>query len=169
MFDECIQIRACVLLVAFPTCLFYIHGESQQHSTAQHSTSTTTRTSPFIVPIQNKSKLRHKSSPQTTNPHSTLRLLSSRCSETKFLDSAEISLPRREGQGHDTANVHLGPVNVHVELQLVANGFDVLETLLIVGAGATDPDLDVVFDEDRGDFSDGADDALERGGDLFWE
>lgn len=65
--------------------------------------------------------------------------------------------------------MHLGSVNVHVELQLVANGFDVLETLLIVGAGATDPDLDVVFDEDRGDFSDGADDALERRGDLLWE
>lgn len=65
--------------------------------------------------------------------------------------------------------MHLGAVNVHVELQLVANGFDVLETLLVVGAGATDPDLDAVFDEDRRDFSDGADDALESGGDLLWE
>lgn len=107
--------------------------------------------------------------PPTTYPHSTLRLPSSRHLTTKLLDSAEIGLPGREGQGHDTANVHLGAVHVHVELQLVADGFDVLETFLIVGAGATDPDLDVVFDEDRGDFSDGADDALESGGDLLCE
>lgn len=63
--------------------------------------------------------------------------------------------------------MHLRAVHVHVELELVADGFDVLKAFLVIGACATDPDLDVVLDEDGGDFSDGVDDTLESGGDLL--
>ena len=48
----------------------------------------------------------------------------------------------------------------------MADGLDVLETLLVVGAGTTDPDLDLVLVEEGCDFAEGADDTLEGGGDL---
>ena len=75
-------------------------------------------------------------------------------------------LPRRESQGHDTTDVHLGSIHMHIELELIADGFDILETFLVVRPSTTDPDLDVMLDEDGSDFSDGADDTLESGGDL---
>jgi hypothetical protein len=50
---------------------------------------------------------------------------------------------------------------VHVEAELLADTLDVLETLLVVRTGTTDPDLDVVLDEKGGDFPQGADDTLE--------
>lgn len=43
----------------------------------------------------------------------------------------------------------------------MADSLDVLETLLVVGPGAADPDLDLVLDEEGCDFADGADDAFE--------
>lgn len=69
-----------------------------------------------------------------------------------------------ESEGNDAGDVHLGPKDVHVEMQLLADGLDVLEAFLVVGASSSDPDLGLVLDEDRGDFSEGADDALEGGG-----
>lgn len=66
----------------------------------------------------------------------------------------------------DTGDVHLGTENVHVEAELDADGLDVLETLLVVGTGATDPNLDVVLDEERSDLAESADDTLESGSDL---
>jgi hypothetical protein len=48
----------------------------------------------------------------------------------------------------------------------LADVFDVLETLLVVGAGTTDPDLDLVLDENGSNLAQSADDALECGGDL---
>ena len=68
----------------------------------------------------------------------------------------------------DTGDVHLGTENVHVEAELDADGLDVLETLLVVGTGAADPDLDVVLDEERGDLAKSADDTLESGG-VLWK
>lgn len=62
--------------------------------------------------------------------------------------------------------MHLRPVNLHVQVQLAANGLDVLETLLVVGAGAAHPDLHVVLDEDGGELAEGADDTLESRGNL---
>ena len=50
---------------------------------------------------------------------------------------------------------------MHLEAELLADGLDVLEAFLVVGAGATDPDLDLVLNEERCDFADGADDAFE--------
>ena len=63
--------------------------------------------------------------------------------------------------------MHLGAEDVHVEAELDADGLDVLEALLVVGTGATDPDLDLVLDEERGDLAESADDSLESRGDLL--
>jgi hypothetical protein len=62
--------------------------------------------------------------------------------------------------------VHLRAVDLHVEAELASNALDVLQTLLVVGAGTTDPDLDIVLDEERGDFPQGTDDTLEGRGDV---
>lgn len=63
--------------------------------------------------------------------------------------------------------MHFRAENVHVQIQLFADGFDVLETFLVIGTGATDPDLDFVFVEEGRDFAEGADDAFECACDLF--
>ena len=55
---------------------------------------------------------------------------------------------------------------MHVQAKLDTDRLDVLETFLVVGTGATHPDVDVVLDEERCNFTDGADDTLERGCDL---
>lgn len=62
--------------------------------------------------------------------------------------------------------MHVWPIYVHVELQLLAHGFDVFQTFLIVGACPTDPDLDFVFDKSRGEFAKSTDDAFECGCNL---
>jgi hypothetical protein len=67
----------------------------------------------------------------------------------------------------DTRDVHLRAEDVHVEAELDADGLDVLETLLVVGTGATDPDLDLVLDELGSNLTESADDTLESGSDLF--
>ena len=69
-------------------------------------------------------------------------------------------------EGHDTRDVHLRTVHVHVEAELDADGLDVLETLLVVGTGTADPDLDLVLVEQRSDLAQSADDTLEGRGDL---
>ena len=76
-------------------------------------------------------------------------------------------LARNKRKRDDTGDVHLGTENVHVEAELDADGLDVLETLLVVGTGAADPDLDVVLDEERSDLTESANDTLESGGDLY--
>lgn len=55
---------------------------------------------------------------------------------------------------------------MHVQFELFANSFDVLETFLKVGTCATDPDLDIVFDEGRRKLSKGTNDTFERRRDL---
>lgn len=57
--------------------------------------------------------------------------------------------------------MHLGSVDLHAELELLADSFDVLEALLIVGTGSSDPDIDLVLNENGGEFSEGADHSLE--------
>lgn len=83
----------------------------------------------------------------------------------KLLDGV-VHLAWNQCQWDDSGNVHLWAENVHVEVQLFADGLDVLETLLVVGTCATDPDLDLVLVEKRGDFAKGTDDTLECAGDL---
>ena len=56
---------------------------------------------------------------------------------------------------------------MHVEAELLTNILDVLETLLVVGASTTDPNLDLVLNEKRSDFPQSADDTLESGSDLL--
>jgi hypothetical protein len=68
-----------------------------------------------------------------------------------------------ESQGHDTTNMHLRAIHMHVELQFLRNTLDVLETLLIVGAGTTNPDLSLVLVENGRHFPKSADDSLEGG------
>lgn len=84
---------------------------------------------------------------------------------TKLLDVVGV-LAGDEGKGDDTGDVHLGAEDVHVELELLADGLDVLETFLVVGAGTADPDLDVVLNKERGNLAKGADDTLEGGGNV---
>ena len=57
--------------------------------------------------------------------------------------------------------MHLGAVYMHIELELRADCFDVLETFLVIGPRAANPDLHFVFDEGAGDFAEGANDAFE--------
>ena len=59
--------------------------------------------------------------------------------------------------------MHLWAINVNIELQLLADRLDVLETLLIVGTRTTDPDLDLVFDQLAADLSESSDDTLKCG------
>ena len=77
----------------------------------------------------------------------------------EFLDVA--GLARNERQWHDTRDVHLRAVDMHVEAELLADVLDVLQTLLVVGAGTTDPDLDLVLKEEGCDFPQSANDTLE--------
>lgn len=77
----------------------------------------------------------------------------------KFLDVR--CLTRYQSQGHDTADVHIWAIHMHVQLELLANGFDVLESLLIVGPSAADIYLRLVFDQRRRKFPQGTDDTLE--------
>jgi len=83
------------------------------------------------------------------------------CAE--FLDVGLLAL---QGQRHDTADVHLGAVHVHVQTQLDTGGLDVLQTLLVVGAGTADPDLDLVLLENGGNVANGANDTLEGAGNV---
>jgi hypothetical protein len=57
--------------------------------------------------------------------------------------------------------VHLGAEDVHVEAELLADVLDVLETLLVVGTGTTDPDLDIVLNKEGCNFPQSANDTLE--------
>lgn len=77
-----------------------------------------------------------------------------------------VHLAGDQSERHNARHVHLGAENVHVELELLTDGLDVPETFLVVGSSATHPDLNVVLDEEGGDFADGADDTLERRCDL---
>jgi hypothetical protein len=84
----------------------------------------------------------------------------------ELLDTSVV-LSRNESKRDNTGNVHLRTEDVHVEAELDADGLDVLETLLVVGTGAADPDLDLVLDEERSNLAESADDTLESGSDLL--
>jgi hypothetical protein len=84
---------------------------------------------------------------------------------TELLDIGS-ELAGNKGKRDDTRDVHLGTKDVHVELELLTDGLDVLQTLLVVGASTADPDLDVVLDKERSDLTKGTDDTLESGGDV---
>ncbi len=64
---------------------------------------------------------------------------------SKLLNIALI-FPRHKRQRHNTRNMHLRSKDVHIELEFFAYGFDVLESFLVIGSRATDPDLYFVLD-----------------------
>lgn len=78
----------------------------------------------------------------------------------------DMSLLPSQCQGHNSTDVHIWAVNMHVQFELFANGLDVLEAFLEVGTCAADPDLNFVLDESWGELSEGTNDTLERGRDL---
>ena len=80
---------------------------------------------------------------------------------------ARVVLSGNKSERDDAGDVHLGTENVHVKAELNADSLDVLETLLVVGTSAADPDLDLVLDEKRCDLTESADDTLESGSDLW--
>lgn len=82
---------------------------------------------------------------------------------TELLD---VGLLAEKGKGHNTTDVHLRAVDVHVEAKLLTNSLDVLKTLLVVGTSTTNPDLDLVLVQDRGNLTQSADDTLEGGGNV---
>lgn len=84
----------------------------------------------------------------------------------KLLDTSVV-LSGNESERNNAGNVHLGTEDVHVKAELDADSLDVLETLLVVGTGAADPDLDLVLDEERCDLTESANDTLESGSDLL--
>ena len=71
-----------------------------------------------------------------------------------------------EGQGHDTGNVHLGAEDSGVETQLLRSSLHVLQTLLVVGASTSYPDLDIVLNQLSRIVPQSADDTLECAGDI---
>ena len=58
-----------------------------------------------------------------------------------------------QSQWHDTRNVHLWAIDMHIQAKLNTDILDVLETFLVVGTSTSDPDLDLVLDEERRYFS----------------
>jgi hypothetical protein len=80
---------------------------------------------------------------------------------------ARVVLSGNKSKRDDAGNVHLRTEDVHVKAELDADSLDVLETLLVVGTGAADPDLNLVLDEKRCDLTESADDTLESGSDLW--
>ena len=75
-------------------------------------------------------------------------------------------LARDKSERDDTRDVHLRAKDLHVKAKLKSNILDVLETLLVVGTGTTNPDGSLVLDEKRGHLAESTDDTLECGGDL---
>jgi len=78
----------------------------------------------------------------------------------KFLHVAFV-FARKKCQWHDTTDMHLRAIYMHIQLQLCTNGLDVLETLLIIGSCTTNPDLHFMFDKSTRDFAERANNAFE--------
>ena len=68
-------------------------------------------------------------------------------STTELLDGLLIFLARHQGQRYDTTDMHVRTIDMHIQFQLCAYGFDVLQALLIIGPCSANPDLNFVFDE----------------------
>lgn len=57
--------------------------------------------------------------------------------------------------------MHVWAIDMHVQLELLADAFDILQALLEVRACATDPNGCLVLDQGRRKFSQCANDAFE--------
>ena len=87
-------------------------------------------------------------------------------SSAELLDCFLALLAGHKGQRHDTTDMHVWTIDVHVELQLCSYCFDILQTLLIVGSCTANPDLNLVFNQCGCVFSESTNDTLERRCDL---
>ena len=76
---------------------------------------------------------------------------------------------RNQSERDDSRNMHLGPVDVHVQLELLTDSFDVLETFLVIGTSTANPDLYLVFVQDCGNFTQRTNYAFEGRGNLVIE
>ncbi|WDK10560.1 hypothetical protein CGRA01v4_01839 [Colletotrichum graminicola] len=84
----------------------------------------------------------------------------------ELLSTAGLPPAGDESQRHNARDVHLRAEDLGVQTKFLSGGLHVLETLLVVGAGTTDPDLDFVLVELRGVVAEGANDTLECAGDV---
>lgn len=73
----------------------------------------------------------------------------------------------KESHGHDTRNVALWSIDMHIQLQLLSNSLDVLQSLLVVGTSTTDPDLNLVLNEHGRKFTESANNTLESRCDVL--
>ena len=71
-----------------------------------------------------------------------------------------------ESHGHDGGDGRLGAVNLHEDTDRLSTEAHGLETLLVVGTGSSNPNLDAVADEAILVLLQGADDTLEGGSDV---
>lgn len=112
------------------------------------------------VPSKSSASIRGAIHPHTTTP-SSLRHLT-----LELLGAALLPLAGDQGERHDAGDVHVRAEDLGVQAELLGSGLEVLKTLLVVGAGTADPDLDVVLVQQGGEFPKSADDTLERAGNV---
>jgi hypothetical protein len=67
--------------------------------------------------------------------------------------NVRIVLARYQCHWYNTAYMHLRAENMIVQLELFAGSLDILQTLLVVRACSAYPNLDLVLDESRRDFT----------------
>ena len=78
----------------------------------------------------------------------------------------DISFLASQCQGHNPTDVHVWPVDVHVQFELLADGLDVLEAFLEIGTRAANPYLNFVLDEGWGELPEGTNDTFKGRRDL---
>ena len=78
----------------------------------------------------------------------------------------DISFLASQCQGHNSTDVHVWPVDVHIQFELLTDGLDILEAFLEIGTRAANPYLNFVLDEGWGELSEGTNDTFESRRDL---
>ena len=84
----------------------------------------------------------------------------------ELLDGLLLFPSRHKSQWHDARNVHIWPICVHIQFELLTDCLDVLETFLVIRTCTADPDLDFVLKETCRDGAESADDTFECGCNL---
>jgi len=85
---------------------------------------------------------------------------------TLVLLDAVVHLAWDKSERDDTGDVHLRAEHLHGETELYTDGLDVLKTFLVVRTSTTNPDLNLVLNKERGDFTESTNDTLECRSDL---
>ncbi len=97
---------------------------------------------------------------------SFLPSLSTRLLSLELLNVAVLPLAGDKGERNDTRDVHLGAKDLGVEAELLSSSLHVLETLLVVGAGTANPDLDLVLNEAGSKVAESPNDTLKGAGNV---